>query len=109
MKMRRTVYFALDALWSFAVSTIIWWFALSNMTFDFYHNSDETLGGIILVAGAVLYAILTIVYIVIGAKKVRAWQWWMGVIAVLIGTGMGFAGSFGAIYGSELINGYLFV
>ncbi len=107
--MRRTVYFALDAIWSFVVSTLIWWFALSNMTFDFYHNSDDTLGGVILVAGAVLYVIITVAYIVIGFKKVRAWQWWMGVIAVLISAGMGFAGIFGATYGVEMFSGQLFV
>lgn len=109
MSMRRTVYFALGAVWSFAVSTLIWWFALSNLHFDFYGNSDDTLGGIVLVTGGVLYLILTVVYIVIGFKKVRAWQWWMSVIAVLISLGMGFAGIFGATYGVELINGYLFV
>ena len=75
----------------------------------FYGNSDDTLGGIILVTGGVLYLILTVVYIVIGFKKVRAWQWWMSVIAVLISLGMGFAGIFGATDGVELINGYLFV
>ena len=106
MSMRRTVYFALDAVWSFAVSTLIWWFTLSNLHFDFYGNSDDTLGGVILVTGSVLYLILTVVYIVIGFKKVRAWQWWMSVIAVLISLGMGFAGIFGATYGVELINGY---
>lgn len=59
--------------------------------------------------GIVLYLILTVVYIVIGFKKVRAWQWWMSVITVLISLSMGFAGIFGATYGVELMNGSLFV
>ena len=107
--MRRTVYFALNAVWAFIVSTLIWWFVLSNMTFDFYHNSDDALAGIILFAGIVVYTIISIAYIVLGAKKVRGWRWWMGIISALISAGMGFAGIFGATYGVEMFNGQLFV
>ena len=105
--MRRTVYFAVDAIWSFVVASIVWYCALVNMSFDFYGNSDDTLAGIIMVAGLVLYVVLTIAYIVFGSKRVRGWHWWMGIVAVIVSVAMAFAGTFGAVYGSELISGNL--
>lgn len=106
--MRRTVYFALDAIWSIVLATIIWYFFLINASFDFYHNSDDTIAGIVLFAGAALYLICTVAYIIVGAKKVKNWHWWMAVVAVIIGAAMGFAGTVTAVYGSELIGPTIF-
>lgn len=105
--MRRTVYFAFDAIWSFILATIIWYTMLYNSSFDFYHNSDNSLAGMIFVAGMVLFVLLTIAYIIIGFKTVQGWRWWMSIIVILITAAMYFAGLIGAVYGSELISGNL--
>ena len=102
--MRRTVYYAIEAIAAFIVSLLIWYFILTNLSFDFYHNSDDTLEGIIILSGLVLYVILVVLYIVLGFKKVKGWRWWMSIITVIVSVAMGFVGLFAAVNGSEFIN-----
>lgn len=101
--MRKSAYFALEVLWTLIVSSIVWFLALKNASFDFYHNTDNSLMGIILAAGLILYAILTVCYIIMGAKKVKDWSAKTGIIAVIISAVIGFAGSFAVIYISEVL------
>jgi len=105
--MRRSVYFIVEAVSAFIVSSILMYFPLKNMTFDFYHNSDQTLEGVILFVAFLLYAILTVCYIILGFKKVREWRWWMGIITVVISAAMGLAGMISVLYVSELIHSIL--
>ena len=60
--------------------------------------------GVILVIGAALYLILTIVQIVVGIKKIKDWRWWVIPVSLLIAGAVAFIGAFVAIYGSEFLN-----
>ena len=60
--------------------------------------------GMILVFGAVLYLILTLVQIGVGVKKVKEWRWWVILISLLISGAMAFLGEIIAVFGSELLN-----
>ena len=102
--MRKTVYFIIQIVWSLVYSTAVWYLALKNASFDFYGNSDDTLMGVILVLGAIIYLILTIIQIVVGAKKVKEWRAYLIPISLIVSGAAGFAGLFVAAYGSELIN-----
>ena len=103
-KMKKGTYFIIQFLWSFILSAVIWYFSLKNLSFDFYGNSDDSLFVIILLGGAALYLVLTILYMIIGYKKVKGWKAWMIFVSLLISACCGFLGAEGAIYGSELIN-----
>ena len=102
--MRKSVYFIIQIIWSLILSTGIWYLSLKNASFDFYGNSDESLMGMILVFGAVLYLILTLVQIGVGVKKVKEWRWWVILISLLISGAMAFLGEIIAVFGSELLN-----
>ncbi len=78
-----------------------------TVSFDFYHISDDSIAGIILFIGLILYVILTVCYIILGFKKVKEWHGRMSIIAVIISAAMGFAGSLVVLYGSELLNGLI--
>ena len=102
--MKKSVYFIIQTVWSLVLSTIIWYLTLVNSSFDFYGNSDGSLMGVILVIGAALYLILTIVQIVVGIKKIKDWRWWVIPVSLLIAGTVAFIGAFVAIYGSEFLN-----
>ncbi len=102
--MRKTVYFIIQIVWSLILSTGVWYLSLMNASFDFYGNSDGSLMGVILVIGAALYLILTIVQIVVGIKKIKDWRWWVILVSLLIAGAVAFIGAFVAIYGSEFLN-----
>ena len=102
--MKKTSYFIIRILWSLILSTVIWYLGLKNASFDFYGNSDDTIMVVILVAGAVIYLILTIVQIIVGVKKVKEWRWWVCLISLAIAGAIAFIGVFVAAYGSELLN-----
>ena len=82
--MKKSSYFIIQILWSLVLSTVIWFFALKNASFDFYGNSDNSLSGMIIFFGGVVYLVLTIVQIVVGAFKVKDWHWWIILISLLI-------------------------
>ena len=102
--MRKSIYFIIQIVWSLLFSVVIWYLALKNANFDFYGNSDDTIMVVILVAGAVIYLILTIVQIIVGVKKVKEWRWWVCLISLAIAGVTAFIGVFVAAYGSELLN-----
>ena len=102
--MSKGAYFVIQVLWSLVVSSVIWFFTLKNLSFDFYGNSPDTFAALIFFVGIAVYLVFTILYIVLGRKKVRNWSAWMIIVSILICIAIGFLGSQGAIYGSELIN-----
>lgn len=102
--MKKSVYFIIQILWSLVVSTVIWYLGLKNASFDFYHNSDNTLAGMIMFWGAVIYLILTLVQIGIGVKKVKNWRWWVILISLFISGACAFLGMYVMAYGTEFLN-----
>ena len=102
--MKKGTYFTIQIIWSFILSTLVWYVSLKNAAFDFYGNSDNTLFGMFLFGGAAVYLVLTIIYMVLGYKKVKDWKVWMFLVSLLICGTCAFLGSAGAIYGSELIH-----
>ena len=102
--MRKSVYFIIQIVWSLILSTGVWYLSLMNASFDFYGNGDGSLMGVILIIGAALYLILTIVQIVVGIKKIKDWRWWVIPVSLLIAGAVAFIGAFVAIYGSEFLN-----
>ena len=102
--MRKSVYFIIQIVWSLILSTGVWYLSLMNASFDFYGNSNDSLMGVILIIGAALYLILTIVQIVVGIKKIKDWRWWVILVSLLIAVAVAFIGACVAIYGSEFLN-----
>ena len=102
--MRKSVYFIIQIIWSLILSTGIWYLSLKNASFDFYGNGDDSLMGIILVSGAVIYLILTLIQIGVGVKKVKEWRWWIILVSLLISGAMAFLGEVVAVFGSEFLN-----
>lgn len=102
--MKRSVYFIIQIVWSFILSTVVWYLTLANSRFDFYGNGDNTAPGVIIFVGAAVYVILTIVQIGVGVKKVKGWRWWVILISLLIAGAMAFLGLYAAVYGSEFLN-----
>lgn len=102
--MKKSVYFIIQIVWSIILSTVIIYLFLKNTSFDFYGNSDDTIAGMILFFGAVIYLILTIVQIIVGIKKVKEWHWWVILISLLIAGAMVFLGAIVAVFVPELIN-----
>ncbi|MCR5593886.1 MAG: hypothetical protein K6F79_09110 [Saccharofermentans sp.] len=82
--MRKSIYFIIQIIWSVIFSLIVWYLFLKNATFDFYGNSDNTIAGIVLFVGGVLYLVLTLAQIIIGIKKVKEWRWWIILVSLLI-------------------------
>lgn len=102
--MKKSVYFIIQIIWSLIVSTVTWYLGLKNASFDFYHNSDNTLAGMIMFWGAVIYLILTLVQIGIGVKKVKNWRWWVILISLFIAGACAFLGMYVMAYGTEFLN-----
>lgn len=50
------------------ISTLVWYLFLINA---FSGSSDNSIAGVILFAGAVIYAILTLVQIIAGVREVK--------------------------------------
>ena len=102
--MKKSAYFIIQILWSLVLSTVIWFFTLKNVSFDFYGNSDNSLAGMIIFFGGVVYLVLTIVQIVVGAFKIKDWHWWIILISLLIAGAMAFLGIFVVVYGTEFLH-----
>lgn len=102
--MKKAAYFIIQVLWSIVLSTVIWYIALKNASFDFYGGGDSTVTGMAIVIGGAVYLVLTIVQIVVGAFKVKDWHWWVILISLVIAGVMAFLGAFVVIYGTEFLN-----
>ncbi len=102
--MKKSVYFIIQIIWSLIVSTVTWYLGLKNASFDFYHNSDNSLAGMIIFGGAVIYLILTLIQIGAGVKAVKNWRWWIIPISLFIAGAIAFPGIFVVAYGTEFLN-----
>ncbi|MBO4459933.1 MAG: hypothetical protein J5778_04665 [Clostridiales bacterium] len=105
--MKKSSYFIIQIIWSFILSSAVWYLIIKNSSFDFYHNSDDTIAGIILIAGLAVYLILTVVYLVIGYRKVKGWRPWIIPVSVVLAAAMAFGGFFGAglvLFAEETLN-----
>ena len=102
--MKKAAYFIIQVLWSIVLSTVIWFFALKNASFDFYGNSDNSLSGMIIFFGGAVYLVLTIVQIIVGAVKVKDWHWWVILISLVIAGAMAFLGIYVVAYGTEFLH-----
>ena len=102
--MKKSVYFIIQIIWSLIVSTVIWYLGIKNASFDFYHNSDNSLAGMIIFGGAVIYLILTLIQIGVGVKAVKNWRWWMIPVSLFIAGAIAFLGIFVVAYGTEFLN-----
>ena len=102
--MKKSVYFIIQIIWSLILSSVVLYFTLINTKFDFYHNSDDSLSGMILCIGAIVYLILTIVQIIVGVKKVKEWRWWVILVSLLISAAAAFGGLCVVVYGTEFLN-----
>ena len=102
--MKKSVYFTIQIIWSLIVSTVIWYLGIKNASFDFYHNSDNSLAGMIIFGGAVIYLILTLIQIGVGVKAVKNWRWWMIPVSLFIAGAIAFLGIFVVAYGTEFLN-----
>ncbi len=102
--MKKSVYFIIQILWSLIVSTVTWYLTLKNASFDFYHNSDDTLSAMFFFGGAAIYLILTLVQIGVGVKAVKNWRWWVILVSLFIAGAVAFLGIYVAAYGSEFLN-----
>ena len=102
--MKKSAYYIIQILWSIVFSTIIWYVALKNASFDFYGNGDNSVTGMAIVIGGIVYLVLTFVQIGVGAFKVKDWHWWVILISLVIAGVMAFLGTFVVIYGTEFLN-----
>jgi len=85
--MRKGPYFVIQAVLSLFITTMIWYM---DMNFLDVAVNDETVTGatfspfIVLLIGGAFYLALTIVYIIIGAKRMDDWRPWMIAINIVI-------------------------
>lgn len=67
-------------------------------------KGSADLAGMLIVAGIAIYFVITVIYIVIGHKKVKDWKVWMIFVSILIGAAAGFLGMTGSVFIPEMIN-----
>ena len=78
--MKKPAYFIIQVLWSFILATIIWFGFISTASVD----GDNTIAEVIIIGGSIFYLLLTIAYVILGAKKVEGFGVGMGIVSVLI-------------------------
>ena len=93
--MRKGPYFIIQAILSLFISTMIWY--MSECFLDVAVNVEELSGVLlspilIIVVGGAIYLALTIVYIIIGAKRMDDWRPWMIAVSIVIHIAMFFLG-----------------
>ena len=96
--MSRRAYYIIQLLWSFIYSTILWFAFMYTTTVNPVEEGNNTLAYIFLFGGPVLYLVLTIIYIIIGAKKIDDWTIFVLIISIVINIAMGILGFFGAVF-----------
>ena len=100
--MRKGPYFVFQAIMSFIISSLIWY-----MCFNFLGiatNALETISSatfspfIVLLIGGVFYILLTVVYIIIGVRRIFDWRPWILGVNIAIHISMFFLGFMGGSY-----------
>ena len=105
-------YFVIQGVCSIVITSLIW-FMMFNFL-DVALNATDTLSTttfspfIVLALGGVFYLILTVIYIIIGSKKVDDWRPWMIIISIVIHIVMFGLGFLGASYFAAMTSPYLF-
>ena len=99
--MRKGPYFLIQAVLSLFITTVIWYMTLNFL--DVAVNDEVVTNAtfspfIVLIIGGVFYLALTVVYIIIGAKRIEYWRPWMIAVNVAIHIAMFFLGMFAATY-----------
>lgn len=99
--MRKGPYFVIQAILSLFISTMVWYMHLNFL--DLAVN-EETLTGttlspfIVIFIGGAFYLLLTIVYIIIGVKRLDDWRPWVLVINIVIHIVMFGIGFFASVF-----------
>ena len=100
--MGKGAYFFIQAILSFILSSLIWYMCfnfLSIATNDLENISGATFSPfIVLLIGGVFYMILTVIYIIIGVRRIFDWRPWMIAVNIAIHISMFFLGFLGASY-----------
>lgn len=99
--MRKGPYFFIQAVLSIFITTVIWYLTLNFL--DVAVNDEVVTNAtfspfIMLIIGGVFYLALTIVYIIIGVKRLDDWRPWVVVINIVIHIAMFIVGLFAASY-----------
>lgn len=102
--MKKSVYFIIQILWSLIISTVTWYLTIKNASFDFYHNSDDSIAGMFFLGGAIIYLILTLIQIGVGVKVVKNWRWWVILVSLFIAGAVAFLGMYVMAFGTEFLN-----
>ena len=102
--MKKGVYFGIQIVWSFILSFVIWFLLLMGMSSTANGKGSADLAGMLILAGVAIYLVVTVIYIVIGHKKVKDWKVWMIFVSILISAGAGFLGMTGSAFIPEWIN-----
>lgn len=100
--MRKGPYLIFQAIISFIISSLIWYMCFNFLgvaTNNLESINSTTLSPfIVLLIGGVFYMILTVVYIIIGVRRLDDWRPWILVINIVIHIVMFFLGFLGASY-----------
>lgn len=102
--MRKGVYFVIQAVWSLILSFVIWFLLLIVLSSTSNGKGSDELAGMLIVAGVAIYFVITIIYMVIGHKKVKNWKAWMIIVSILISVAVGFLGMISSVFIPEWIN-----
>ena len=89
--MKKVTYFIVQIIWSFILTVVICLLAMLQLpgrgepiqTEEALWGALEPAGDMLL-GGMLVYLILTIVYIVIGRKKVEGWRWWVVLVSLVL-------------------------
>ena len=101
--MGKGTYFFVQIIWQILYSTLFWFVYLYNASMNAAGNGDSTMSTIITFGGPGLYLLLTIIYIVFGAKKVARWKGFLAIVVVLLAVGMVVAGFYAASFASPYL------
>lgn len=95
-------YFWLQAIMSLIITSLIWFMCFNFLDVavnDLENVTSATFSPfIVLLIGGIFYMILTIIYIIIGVRKVDDWRPWMIIVSIVIHIGMFFLGFLGASF-----------
>lgn len=94
--MKKITYFIIQIIWSFLFVLITGILALTSIEVTpgtmYPEPGDLAPAGGWLLGGMLVYAILTIVYIVIGCKTVKKWRWWVILVSLVLSAVIGVLG-----------------
>lgn len=82
--MKKVVYFLVQLIVSLLISSLNWYlFAMSLNYTDGAINVNPT-PAILFLSGLAVLLVFTVIYIIVGWKKVEDWKWWCILISAAI-------------------------